>query len=219
MLFWNILHHAPKTFRILQTWGFSYPAILKNFASRHLETFRILPSWNISHPTICKHLENILHYAILKPPASCHPQTLRVPQRGLQTTVLKRLYNHVNLVISPQEKQRLWTTETNSCSSYSFPMCLMSYTYAPAGYIEPLLLLKFVRFQIRQQLKNNVLPNSPIYRRHSTMFNLSTLKSRLLVTYLITLSLSIYFLFFSWGEAESTWYCGHCLAYCTSPRW
>jgi hypothetical protein len=25
-------------------------------------------------------------------------------------------------------------------------------------------------------------------------------------------------LFFSWGETESTWYCGHCLAYCTSPR-
>jgi hypothetical protein len=26
------------------------------------------------------------------------------------------------------------------------------------------------------------------------------------------------FKFFSWGETESTWYCGHCLAYCTSPR-
>jgi hypothetical protein len=24
---------------------------------------------------------------------------------------------------------------------------------------------------------------------------------------------------FSWGETESTWYCGHCLAYCTSPGW
>jgi hypothetical protein len=24
--------------------------------------------------------------------------------------------------------------------------------------------------------------------------------------------------FFSWGETESTWYCGQCLAYCTSPR-
>jgi hypothetical protein len=26
------------------------------------------------------------------------------------------------------------------------------------------------------------------------------------------------FLFFSWGETESTWYCGDCLACCTSPR-
>jgi hypothetical protein len=24
---------------------------------------------------------------------------------------------------------------------------------------------------------------------------------------------------FSWGVTESTWYCNHCLAYCTSPRW
>jgi hypothetical protein len=24
--------------------------------------------------------------------------------------------------------------------------------------------------------------------------------------------------FFSYGETESTWYCGHCLASCTSPR-
>jgi hypothetical protein len=28
-----------------------------------------------------------------------------------------------------------------------------------------------------------------------------------------------YFLFFSWGETESTWYSGYCLAYCTSARW
>jgi hypothetical protein len=27
-----------------------------------------------------------------------------------------------------------------------------------------------------------------------------------------------FLLFFSWGETESTWYCGHCLAYCTTPR-
>jgi hypothetical protein len=25
--------------------------------------------------------------------------------------------------------------------------------------------------------------------------------------------------FLSWGEIESTWYCSHCLAYCTSRRW
>jgi hypothetical protein len=25
-------------------------------------------------------------------------------------------------------------------------------------------------------------------------------------------------LFFSWAETESTWYCGHCFAYCTSSR-
>jgi hypothetical protein len=28
-----------------------------------------------------------------------------------------------------------------------------------------------------------------------------------------------YFIFFSWSETESTWYCGHCLASCTSLRW
>jgi hypothetical protein len=26
-----------------------------------------------------------------------------------------------------------------------------------------------------------------------------------------------FLLFFSWSETESTWYCGHCLAYCTAP--
>jgi hypothetical protein len=26
------------------------------------------------------------------------------------------------------------------------------------------------------------------------------------------------YFFFLWGETESTWYCGHCLAYCTSPQ-
>jgi hypothetical protein len=31
--------------------------------------------------------------------------------------------------------------------------------------------------------------------------------------------LLVLLLFFSWGETESTWYCDHCLAYCTSPRW
>jgi hypothetical protein len=31
--------------------------------------------------------------------------------------------------------------------------------------------------------------------------------------------ISTFPLFFSWGETESTWYCGHCLAYCTSPKW
>jgi hypothetical protein len=30
---------------------------------------------------------------------------------------------------------------------------------------------------------------------------------------------TIHYLFFSWGETESTWYCGHCLAYCTSLGW
>jgi hypothetical protein len=30
---------------------------------------------------------------------------------------------------------------------------------------------------------------------------------------------TLYFLFFLWGETESSGYCGHCLAYCTSPRW
>jgi hypothetical protein len=29
----------------------------------------------------------------------------------------------------------------------------------------------------------------------------------------------IIFSFFSWGATESTWYCGHCLVYCTSHRW
>jgi hypothetical protein len=36
-----------------------------------------------------------------------------------------------------------------------------------------------------------------------------------------TLSVSYVFLlllFLSWGETESAWYCGHCLAYCTSPQ-
>jgi hypothetical protein len=27
-----------------------------------------------------------------------------------------------------------------------------------------------------------------------------------------------FYLFFSWGEAESTWYCGNCLAYCTASN-
>jgi hypothetical protein len=32
------------------------------------------------------------------------------------------------------------------------------------------------------------------------------------------LCLSATVLFFSWGETESNWYCGHCLAYCTNHR-
>jgi hypothetical protein len=31
-------------------------------------------------------------------------------------------------------------------------------------------------------------------------------------------SSTFFFCFLGWGETESTWYCGHCLAYCTSPR-
>jgi hypothetical protein len=29
----------------------------------------------------------------------------------------------------------------------------------------------------------------------------------------------LFFYFSSWVEFESTWYCDHCLAYCTSPGW
>jgi hypothetical protein len=30
---------------------------------------------------------------------------------------------------------------------------------------------------------------------------------------------SFFFSFLEWGETESTWYVGHCLAYCTSSGW
>jgi hypothetical protein len=42
------------------------------------------------------------------------------------------------------------------------------------------------------------------------------LSSTELVTFII---FSFCGFFFGWGETESTWYVGHCLAYCTSPGW
>jgi hypothetical protein len=33
----------------------------------------------------------------------------------------------------------------------------------------------------------------------------------------VTTEVVFFFGFVRWGETESTWYIGHCLAYCTSP--